>query len=223
MLSPAREFLPRRMLYVTPSDASTTIRVAVLGERVPSQLADVLALQRAEEPDTEIALVECITTDPARESSGADFDFALSPADLKWPGWVCEPLWHDTLAVAAAKRSHLLIHREVPCRELQKQPLICAQSTAQELWQNLVHRLVGDAPTTQEQVVSTFDMAMTLVAAGYGIAIAPTARLAGYQCRGIAVRPLAGAPPIVMAYLLHTCAALTEPQERFARRVRSVS
>jgi DNA-binding transcriptional LysR family regulator len=70
--------------------------------------------------------------------------------------------------------------------------------------------------------VGTFDMAMTLVAAGYGITIAPATRLAGYQCRGIAVRPLAGAP-IVMAYLLHPCAALTEPQERFARRARSVS
>ena len=125
------------------------------------------------------------------------------------------------LAVAVAKRSHMLIHREVPCHELQKQPLICAQSTCDEPWQALVHRLIGDAP--HEQVVSTFDMAMTLVAAGYGIAIAPATRLAGYQCRGIAVRPLAGAPPIVMAYLLHTCAALTEPQERFARRVRSVS
>jgi DNA-binding transcriptional LysR family regulator len=72
--------------------------------------------------------------------------------------------------------------------------------------------------------LSTFDMAMTLVAAGYGITIAPATRLAGYQCRGIAVRPLAGAPPmVIMAYLLHPCAALTEPQERFARRVRSVS
>ena len=72
-------------------------------------------------------------------------------------------------------------------------------------------------------VMLALGAAMTLVAAGYGIAIAPAARLAGYQCRGIAVRPLASAPPIVMAYLLHTCEALTEPQERFARRVRSVT
>lgn len=208
---------------MTSSDASTAIRVAVLGEWVPSQLADVLALQRAEEPETAAALVECAGSTPVGEVSRDGFDFALSTVDVAWPGWVCEPLWHDTLAVAVAKRSHLLIHREVPCHELQKQPLICAQSTADEPWQALVHRLVGDAPTMHEEVVSTFDMAMTMVAAGYGIAIAPAARLAGYQCRGVAVRPLAGAPPIVMAYLVHTCAALTEPQERFARRVRSVS
>lgn len=208
---------------MTSSDASTAIRVAVLGEWVPSQLADVLALQRAEEPETAAALVGCAATATTSEVSEGGFDFVLSPANVTWPGWVCEPLWHDTLAVAMAKRSHLLIHREVPCNELRKQPLICSQSTADEPWRVLVHRLIGDAPTAHEQAVGTFDIAMTLVAAGYGIAIAPAARLAGYQCRGIAVRPLAGAPPTVMAFLLHTCAALTKPQERFARRVRSVS
>src|SRR3546814_7387166 len=55
------------------------------------------------------------------------FDFALSAVARQWPGWVCEPLWHDTLAVAVAKRSHLLAYREVPCEEVLKQPLIRAQ------------------------------------------------------------------------------------------------
>ncbi|MBP7536335.1 MAG: LysR family transcriptional regulator, partial [Ottowia sp.] len=41
------------------SDASTEIRVAVLGEWVPSPLADLLALQRAEEPETATALIGC--------------------------------------------------------------------------------------------------------------------------------------------------------------------
>lgn len=206
---------------MTSSDACTAIRVAVLGGWVPSQLADVLTLQRAEEPETRAALVECARSRPAGEVSRGGFDFALSTADVDWPGWVCEPLWHDMLAVAVAKRSHLLVHREVPCHEVRKQPLIGAQSTADEPWQALVHRLIGDAP--HQQLVSTFDMAMTLVAAGYGIAIAPAKRLAGYQCRGIAVRPLADAPLIVVCYLLHRCEPLTEPQERFARRVRSVT
>ena len=207
------------------NDAAAAIRVAVLGEWVPSQLADVLALQRAEEPETATALVESGATAPAGESMRDSFDFALSSAAMKWPGWVCEPLWHDMLAVAVAvaKRSHLLVYREVPCHELLKQPIISAQSSAEELWHAEVHRLFEDAPQALEQTVGTFDMAMTLVAAGYGITIAPATRLAGYQSRGIAVRPLAGAPMVIMAYLLHPCAALTEPQERFVRRARSVS
>lgn len=205
------------------SDASTEIRVAVLGEWVPSPLADLLALQRAEEPETATALIGRSATAQTQELPRDNFDLALSTAAWEWPGWVCEPLWHDTLAVAVAKRSHLLSYREVPRQELLKQPLICAQSTADEPWRAVAQRLFEDELQGGEQVVSTFDMAMTLVAAGYGIAFAPAARLASYLCRGIAARPLAGSPAIVMAYLLRPCTSLTEPQERFARRARSVS
>ena len=165
-------------MMTSDASASTALRVAVLGEWVPSQLADVLALQRAEEPETATALIECACAAPATsELPRDDFDFALAPAEMTWPGWVCEPLWHDTLAVAVAKRSHLLAYREVPCCELRQQPLIFAQSSANEPWQALVRRLIGEAPKAHEREVSTFDMAMTLVAAGYGIAIAPAARL----------------------------------------------
>ena len=86
-----------------------------------------------------------------------------------------------------------------------------------------VQRVFENALQEREQTVETFDVAMTLVAAGYGIAIAPAARLASYLRRGIAVRPLAGAPTIVMAYLLRRNASLSDTQARFARRARLVS
>lgn len=207
---------------MTSNDACTEIRVAVLGEWMPSQLADALALQRAEEPETAIALVECAATLSAHEPTDSRFDFAVSANEVQWPGWVCEPLWHDTLAVAVAKRSHLLAYREVPCHELSKQPLICVQSTAGKPWHAQAHRLLEDKPQGEGQKVRTFDMAMTLVAAGYGVVIAPTARLVGYQCKGIFARPLVDAPTIVIAYLLRPSISLTEPQERFAQRARSV-
>ena len=208
---------------MTSNDACTEIRVAVLGEWMPSQLADVLALQRAEEPEAAIALVERAATASAHEPTGGSFDFAVSANEVQWSGWVCEPLWYDTLAVAVAKRSHLLAYRDVQGHELLKQPLICAQSSADESWHAAARRLLADAPQLPEQKVSTFDMAMTLVAAGYGVTIAPAARLAGYQCKGVAVRPLAGAPTIVIAYLLYFDTVLSECQKRFAVRVRSVS
>ncbi len=164
-------------------------------------------------------------TDPGRRAELPDdgFDFALSAVARQWPDWVCEPLWHDTLAVAVAERSHLLAYREVPCGEVLKQPLICSQSTADEPWRMTVQRVFENALQEREQAVETFDVAMTLVAAGYGIAIAPAARLASYLRRGIAVRPLAGAPTIVMAYLLRRDASLSDTQARFARRARLVS
>lgn len=202
------------------SDAPNEIRVAVLGEWVPAPLANVLALQRAEEPETAATLIGWTATG---QSPGNRFDFALSTTAWQWPGWECEPLWHDTLAVAVTKRSHLLAYCEVPCQEVLKQPLICVQSTVDEPWRAVAQRVFENELQGREQMVGTFDVAMTLVAAGYGIAIAPAARLASYLCRGIALRPLAGAPTIVMAYLLRPCATLSEPQARFIQRARSMS
>ncbi len=200
------------------SDITAEIRMAILGEWVPPQLADVLALQRAEEPETHAVLAGW--TDQVRS---AELPGDGSAVARQWPGWVCEPLWHDTLAVAVAKRSHLLAYREVPCEEVLRQPLICSQSTADEPWRMTVQRVFENGLQEREQTVETFDVAMTLVAAGYGIAIAPAARLASYLRRGIAVRPLAGAPTIVMAYLLRRDNSLSDPQARFARRARLVS
>lgn len=111
----------------------------------------------------------------------------------------------------------------MPCQEILKQPLICPQSAADETWRAVLRHLFGEALQACEQTVDTFDVAMTLVAAGYGIALAPAMRLAGYAHQGISVRPLAGAPAIVMAYLLYPRAALTAPHARFAQRARSVA
>ena len=210
-------------LDVKSSDVTAKIRMAVFGEWVPPQLASVLALQRAEEPETHVVLAG--STDPGRDAEppGDGFDFALSAVARQWPGWVCEPLWHDTLAVAMAKRSHLLAYREVPCQEVLKQSVICSQSTAHEPWRMTAQRVFDGMLQEREQTVATFDVAMTLVGAGYGIAIAPAARLTGYLHRGVAVRPLAGAPTIVMAYLLRRNASLSDTQARFARRARLVS
>ncbi|WP_413731744.1 substrate-binding domain-containing protein [Sodalis sp. RH20] len=204
-------------------DVSTEIRLAVLGDWVPPQLADVLAIQRAEEPETIAVLIGTAATGQQQERPDDSFDFALSAAHQEWPGWVCEPLWHDTLAVAVAKRSHLLAYHEVPCQEALKQPLIYARSTDEASWRTAAQSAFENELWDREEAVSTFEVAMTMVAAGYGIAVAPSKRLAGYQCQGIALRPLASAPMIVTAYLIRPDASLTAPQESFLRRARSMS
>ena len=202
------------------SNNTTEIRMAVLGDWVPPQLADVLALQRAEEPETPVVVVGCTDPEQRGELPGGGFDFVLSAADRTWPGWVCEPLWHDALAIAVPKRSHLLAYREVPYEAVLKQPLICSRSAVGERWRMTLQRLSDSALQSCEQMVDTFDMAMTLVAAGYGVAAAPARRLACYANNGIVFRPLAGVPTIVMAYLLRQDVSLADSQARFVRRAR---
>ena len=204
------------------SDITAEIRMAVLGEWVPPQLADVLALQRTEEPETHavrpagqipVEARSCratASTSPCLRLPGSgSAGYASRCGMTRWRSpWPSAPTCWPT----------------VKCRaEVLKQPLICSQSTADEPWRMTVQRVFENALQEREQTVETFDVAMTLVAAGYGIAIAPAARLASYLRRGIAVRPLAGAPTIVMAYLLRRDASLSDTQARFARRARLVS
>jgi DNA-binding transcriptional LysR family regulator len=210
-------------LHVRSINVSTEIRLAIHGDWVPPQLTDVLAIQRAEEPETIAVLIGTAATGQQQERSDDGFDFAFSAAHRERPGWVCESLWHDTLAIAMAKRSHLLAYHEVPCQEALKQPLIYARSTAEAAWRTAAQSAFENELWDHEQAVSTFEVAMTLVAAGYGIAVAPSKRLARYQCQGIALRPLASAPMIVAAYLIRPDAPLTAPQESFLRRARSIS
>lgn len=205
------------------SDASAEIRIAVLGDWVPSQLADVLAQQRAEEPETTTTLVAWNDPTPAGEFSLDDCDLAISPSSCEWLDWVCEPLWHDTLAVAVAKRSHLLVHPEVSHDEVLKQTLIRPQSLCDDPWRTATEQVLGSALEQREEIVGTFDVVMTLVSAGYGIAIAPAARLAGYRHRGIAVRPLTGRPSIVMTYLLRPRSLLPGPLTRIIQRAHSMT
>ena len=87
---------------------------------------------------------------------------------------------------SAASRSEIRSVSYTHLDVYKRQPLICSQSTADEPWRMTVQRVFENALQEREQTVATFDVAMTLVAAGYGIAIAPAARLASYLRRGIA-------------------------------------
>ena len=55
------------------------------------------------------------------------------------------------------------------------------------------------------------------------VQIAHVRRRFGYLYRGVAARPMAGTPAIVMTYLLHPRMLLNEPQERFIQRARRQS
>lgn len=220
----ASPFQPLAETTSMPSiDASSAIRVCVLGEWIPAQLAEVLALQRAEEPETAIVLTGGTVANPLQCPPSEHCDFVISTAIRQWSGWGCEPLWHDALAVAVTKRSHLLAFREIPWQEALKQPFVAAQSVTHEGWWPDVEHVLTNARNEHTQTVASMDLAMTLVAAGYGITIAPGARLSSYLHRGITLRRLSGASPTTTAYLLRPDEPLTESHARFAQRIRSVA
>lgn len=67
--------------------------------------------------------------------------------------------------------------------------------------------------------VSSPEVMLSLVAAGYGIGLACEAQMALCQSKEIITRPLAGEPPLLTSYLLHGEAILSEHLQRFVNRV----
>lgn len=194
------------------------IRIAAAGQWIPPELADALALQRAEEPESPAILSDSAGITSVQELPDGQVDFIFSTTAYERPGWVCQPLRHDRLAVAVADRSHLLAYREVPQQVVLKEWLLWPQSVADEPWCAAARPLFEKALPKHKQVVATFEMAMTLVAAGYGVTLAPASRLADYRQRGVTYRPLANTAVVVMTYLIHPL-ALTDDQKRFVKRV----
>ena len=106
----------------------------------------------------------------------------------------------------------------MPYEAVLKQLLLWPESIAEESWCAAARPFFEQAQPKNKQVIAGFDTAMTLVAAGYGIAIAPAARLVDYRPRGVTQRSLANTAPVVMTYWL--CPpTLTDCQARFAKRV----
>ena len=194
------------------------IRLTVVGDWIPPQLVGALALQRAEVPEVPVRLTEA-------QLVGEEPNLVLSTSNRIPPGQSKEAIWFDTLGVALAKRSHLLAYPEVPCSEISPQQVIHAQGIidAKEPWHAEMRRLFLIAQETSEPAAPTFDLAMTLVAAGYGIAIAPMTRLFHYERHGLTVRPLQGKPSVVLAYLCYPLRPLSEVETQFVRRLGSAA
>lgn len=70
--------------------------------------------------------------------------------------------------------------------------------------------------------VTSVDLMMPLVAAGYGIGLAPAAQIVAHRPLGVVMRPLAGLSPQLITYLLRPQAEASDSLSRFARRAMRV-
>lgn len=205
-----------------PGDSRLRLAISEAGAQPP--LARLLALQRIEEPDVELTLSE---TSLGRQVEGlltGLYDVGLATSGEESSGLTAEPVWHEPLALAVPVRSPLLAYTHVPLPEALRYPMVLWDPTACAG----IHRQVDcilhdvtDAPIVAEPVASS-DLMMTLVAAGYGIGLAPAAQIVAYRPLGVVMRTLAGLSPQLITYLLRPKAEASDSVSRFARRAMRV-
>lgn len=208
---------------MSASAQPSILKLAVSADTLSPRLASLLALQRAEEPETIILLQEVAAKDLVRGLEDGAYDAGIAlVATTTVLAMKAQPLWADELALAIPLRSPLLAYPEVPLDALLRYPLLqwCLRA-CEALSQQVDARLGPEKHSAQE--VTSFDLLAVLVAAGFAVGIAPRSQITQVRDWGVAMRPLADGSYVVRTQLLQPSRECLPAVERFAERAAKVA
>lgn len=200
-----------------------TLRIAVSDGIVPSRLAALLAQCRAEEPEVETRLFQTPFAQQVKGLRSDLYDVGFAQSNEVGDGILAEPVWHDPLVAAVPARHPLLIHKRIPLEDVLRYPLVLCHPEACEGCARQIERVLRtvDAEPIVIDRVTTRDMLITLVAAGYGIGLISATHIDDFRHPEVVVRPLAGRAVMLTTYLLQPDGEPSEPLRHFIERVRS--
>jgi len=205
---------------------SGSLRIAVSDGAIDLRLSALLARCREEEPEIEIRLSEVPLADQLRGLRSGDFSIGFAHTAEVGDGIVTEPLWHDPLVVAVPARHPLLSHKAVPLHQLAIYPLVLCDPQVCEGYYRELARLLRplERPPDVAEHVSSLDMMLTLVGAGYGVGFITETRIAASLRPDVVIRPLAMDSAVITTYLLRPAGEDSPVSvERFIARLRAHS
>lgn len=197
------------------------LRVALSDGLTPSRLSALLAQCREEEPDVDIRLFQVPLTQQLRGLEDDLYDVGFAQSAEVGDGLVAEPAWSDPLVVVVPIRHPLLKYKRIPLDEVLRYPLVMGDPQYCEGYDRQIARLLRSTeldPLVAEQV-SSLDLLLTLVAAGYALALVGASHFTAYQHPDVVCRPLAGRPPMLTTWLLRRDVDPSETLARFIDRV----
>nr|SPS05978.1 Transcriptional regulator, LysR family [Candidatus Nitrotoga fabula] len=198
-----------------------TLRIALSDGITQPWFASLLAQCREEEPEVEIRLFEISLAEQVKGLRGGLYDAGFAQAAEVGEGIVVQSVWNDPLMIAVPARHPLLVHKRIPLGELIRYPLVLCHPEFCEGGYRQIERIlrtVVTEPVVAEHAVS-FDLMMTLVAAGYGLGFASKSHMMVCRHPEVVARPLAGRPLMLTTYLLRPN---TEPSAQLSRFVARV-
>lgn len=198
------------------------LRIALSEGISQARFTALLSCCREEEPDTEIRLYEVPLSQQIRGLEADLYDAGFSHSSEVGETLLAIPVWNDPMVVAVPSRHPLLAHKTLPLDEVLRYPLVlcdpevcegCSRQMARVLRATDREPIVAEKVTSQELMV-------TLVAAGYGLGFSTEAHVSTCSHPEIVTRPLAGRTPMLTTYLIHRIGTPSETLRRFVERAR---
>jgi len=192
------------------------IRLAI-APGVPSrQLSALLALQREEEPEVAVTLSEASNDALIAGLREGRYDAGLALAGTADDSLLNQPLWREEMAIALPLRHPLLNKVALTLDDVLSCPIFRWQAETCPL----LDREIADLPKKpcDIQYVTSFELMVLWVAAGYGIGIGAQSRFASARTWNICMRPFADATYQITSHLVWPAKRRHDTHERFERR-----
>jgi hypothetical protein len=187
----ARPDFQHEVTPLSAPDQSPILKLAVSADTLSPRLASLLALQRAEEPETIILLQEVAARDLIRGLEDGTYDAGIAlVATTTVFAMNAQPLWADELALAVPLRSPLLAYPEVPLDALLHYPLLQWCLWACEALSQQVDARFGPETHSVRRSRPLISWRYSWRQA-FAVGIAPRSHIARARGWGVAMRPLA--------------------------------
>ena len=195
------------------------LRIALSDGIAQPKLSTLLARCRVEDPEVEIRLFEIPLAQQVKGLSSGLYDVGFSNMDEVGEAIVAQPMWSDPLVIAVPARHPLMAHKRISLDELIRYPLVMCHPEFYEGRHKQIGRLLcaANLEPIVADYVSSFELMLTLVAAGYGLCIANESHMSVPHPEVVA-RPLAGRPLNLTTYLLRPDCEPSDPLRRFIDR-----
>lgn len=201
-----------------------SLRIALSDRIARTRLSALLAQCREEEPEIDIRLFETSFMQQLKGLHDDLYDAGFALTDAVDEGIVAEPVWEDPWVVAVPARHPLLVHKHVPLSEIVAHPLILCHPAVCEGCSRKLEQLLRSVeaqPVVVERVTS-HDLMLALVAAGYGIGFSSSAHLGACNSADVVARPLAGNSGALTTYLLRSNVQPSEQLSNFIGRAHRI-
>lgn len=198
-----------------------TIKIALSDGSAQPRLAGILARCRAEQPEIEIRLTEVPLSAQLRGLRDDTFHVGFARSADVGDTILAQAVWSDPLVVTIPTRHPLLTHAAIPLSELLRYPLVMCHPELCTGYSKQIQRILRNSnvePIVIEHVTST-EMMLTLVAAGYGLGFAARSQVAICKHSDIVLRSLATEDSSLTTYLLTPNIGLSPHLEGFISRV----
>lgn len=197
------------------------LRIALSDCTTPSRLPALLALSREEDPETEIRLFEVTLSQQVQGLHDDLYDVGFSLSSEVGDGILAEPIWNDPLMVVVPARHPLLAYKQIPLDELLRYPLVLGDPKVCEGYARQIDRVImriEREPLVAERV-SSCDLMMALVTAGFALGLAAAPQIAAYRDSGVVARSLADNSSVLTTYLLRRDVEPSQSLARFMERL----